>query len=125
MFSIKVLGKNISDSDGNTTRFAIISAPKNAKEFSLKHKSGKPKTSIVFAVKNKPGSLFDAIKSFRDFGVNMTKIESRPSKKSAWEYVFFVDLDGLTGDSNVSAALKELGKHCNFVKVLGSFLMIE
>ena len=66
-------------------------------------------------------ALHEAIAAFRKFKINMTKIESRPSKRKAWEYFFFIDCDGHAQDKKVAGAIKILGKHCNFVKVLGSY----
>jgi len=123
-FLIKLVNKGIQDLDGNKTRFVVISKPENSSKFVLP-KNAKFKTSILFSVKDKPGSLFDALKAFKEFNVNMTKIESRPSKKNAWEYVFFIDLDGKVTDPPLSNALKEIEKHCEYVKILGSYSRVE
>jgi chorismate mutase/prephenate dehydratase len=117
-FSLTILEKNISDSKSNETRFVVISNKENSPQ-------GKNKTSIVFGVKDKPGALFDAIESFKRFGVNMTKIESRPSRKKNWEYLFFVDLDGNTTQKNILSALKELQEHCKDFKNLGSYSRVK
>jgi len=120
-YSLKIIEKGIQDLIVNKTRFAIFSLPEKINPFYLEENKSKYKVSLLFAVKDKPGSLFDAIKSFKEFGVNMTKIESRPSKRNVWEYVFFVDIEGKLDSSNVSNALDELNKHCEFVKVLGCY----
>ena len=67
------------------------------------------------------GALYRALGVFRKFRINMTKIETRPSKRKAWEYFFFVDCDGHMNDKKVAKAIQQLEDHCNFVKVLGSF----
>lgn len=113
-FGLKIIENNINDDKENSTRFIVISQNKN------EEKIGK-KTSIIFGVKNKPGSLFNAIESFKTFGVNMTKIESRPSKKKKWEYLFFVDFDGNTTENRVKKAIEELTKHCAEIIILGSY----
>jgi chorismate mutase/prephenate dehydratase len=65
--------------------------------------------------------LHSALAAFRRHRINMTKIESRPSKRRAWEYFFFIDVDGHETDPKVAKALRLLGEHCNFVKILGSY----
>ncbi|MCD6583575.1 MAG: prephenate dehydratase [Candidatus Omnitrophica bacterium] len=114
LYGLKVISANIQDTPSNVTRFLVIS-----KEDSLP--SGEDKTSIIFSVKDKVGALHDALYSFKKFNINLTKIESRPSKRKAWEYYFFVDFGGHRTDKNVDKSLKELEKRCNFVKVLGSY----
>ncbi|MFA6268342.1 MAG: prephenate dehydratase [archaeon] len=124
-FNLDILEEDVHDLENNKTKFAIITILQKAKSFLLKSSSTKFKTSIVFGVKDSPGSLFEAIKSFKDFGVNMTKIESRPSKKNAWEYVFFIDIEGSTNEKKVISALEGLNAHCAFVKVLGSYKSLD
>ena len=75
----------------------------------------------MFCVQDKPGALFDAIAPFKKLQINLSKIESRPSKKKAWEYYFFVDIEGHAHDEKVIQALDDLQKHCTFVKILGSY----
>jgi chorismate mutase/prephenate dehydratase len=75
----------------------------------------------MFSIADKVGALHAALAPFRRFKLNMTKIESRPSKRKAWEYFFFVDCDGHFEDRKVAEAIAELGRECNFVKVLGSY----
>ncbi len=114
LYDLKVLAKNIQDGSFNITRFLVIS-PQDSPP------SGNDKTSLLFSVKDKVGALYDALYSFKKFGINLTKIESRPSKKKAWEYYFFVDFEGHRIYKNVQNALKELEKRCNFIKLLGSY----
>jgi chorismate mutase/prephenate dehydratase len=104
----------IEDNPNNITRFFIISNDRPAP-------TGNDKTSLLFSVKDESGALFKILKPFSDGGINLTKIESRPSRKKAWEYLFFVDLLGHYGDPKVRAAVDELEKSCVFLKVLGSY----
>ncbi|OQX82197.1 MAG: prephenate dehydratase [Candidatus Omnitrophica bacterium 4484_70.1] len=114
LYNLKILAKNIQDVSFNLTRFLVI-----AKKDSVP--SGKDKTSLLFSIKDKVGALHDALYSFKRYRINLTKIESRPSKRKAWEYYFFVDFEGHRLDKNVERSLKELEKRCNFVKILGSY----
>ena len=72
-------------------------------------------------MKDRPGALHDVLGSFKRKNINLTKIESRPCKKKAWKYYFFVDMEGHIKDKNIRAALKNLEQHCDFVKFLGSY----
>lgn len=114
VYGLRVIQKRIEDNVHNTTRFLSIS-----KEMALP--TGNDKTSIVFSFKNQPGGLFSVLRPFAEFGINLTKIESRPSKKKAWEYVFYVDLEGHVEDPPVKEALQRLQEGCFFLKVLGSY----
>ena len=75
----------------------------------------------MFCVQDKPGALFHALEPFNRLKISMSKIESRPSKRKAWEYFFFVDIDGHASEANVKLAIEELEKHCTFVKILGTY----
>jgi chorismate mutase/prephenate dehydratase len=108
------LQKTYRDSSNNFTRFLVIG------KRSVK-RTGKDKTSLILAVRNKPGDLYKTLESFYIYGVNLTKIESRPSKKKAWDYVFFVDLDGHMEDQSVRLALESLSKDNRIIKILGSY----
>lgn len=114
LYGLNVLFNDIEDVPHNVTRFLVISNNHAGR-------TGKDKTSIMFAVKDKVGVLYDTLKVFRNEKINLTKIESRPSKKKAWEYYFFVDFVGHCKDKKIEKALNELEKHCTFVKVLGSY----
>jgi len=114
LYGLKILASSIEDSHSNYTRFLII-----AKNDSPP--SGKDKTSILFSVKDRVGALYDVLSSFKSCGINLTKIESRPSKKKPWEYYFFVDFEGHKSSSSVQRGLKKLEKGCVFVKILGSY----
>ncbi|HBA86238.1 MAG TPA: prephenate dehydratase [Verrucomicrobia bacterium] len=114
LYGLNVLAENIQDSGGNTTRFLVV-----ARDYSPS--TGQDKTSIFFGVKHKVGALYDALSAFKKYSLNMTKIESRPSKTKAWEYYFFVDFEGHAGDEVVQKALAELSEHCTLMTVLGSY----
>jgi prephenate dehydratase len=96
------------------TRFLVIGK-------TLSSSSGRDRTSILFSLPHKAGSLHDALNAFRVRKINLTKIESRPSRKKAWEYYFFVDLEGHCRSKKVKAALDELSQACRFIKILGSY----
>ena len=113
-YKLKVLARSIEDLAHNITRFLII----GSQEIAL---TKNDKTSIVFSMKDKAGALHDVLVPFKKSNINLTKIESRPSKKKAWKYYFFVDMEGHKNSSCVQKALKALGKECLFVKILGSY----
>ncbi|MEM7600551.1 MAG: prephenate dehydratase [Verrucomicrobiota bacterium] len=113
-YGLKVLERSIQDIANNTTRFLVIS-----------HKTcpptGDDRTSVMFSVRDEPGSLHRALEPFEELSINMSKIESRPSKRRAWEYFFFVDIAGHCEDDVLANVIRELEQHCSFVKVLGSY----
>jgi chorismate mutase/prephenate dehydratase len=112
-YGLKVLARSIEDNAFNTTRFIVISRTEAKPTRS-------DRTSIVFEVKDKVGALHDILVPFKRARVNLTKIESRPSKKRVWSYYFFVDFEGHHGEPRVARALRQLRRHCSFLKVLGS-----
>ncbi len=114
VYGLKFIEKGIEDNKRNVTRFLIISRESPGK-------TGKDKASIMLSIKDKPGALFLILTPFAKNKINMTKIESRPSKRKAWEYIFFVDLEGHIEDKAVEKAINEVQKECLFFKVLGSF----
>lgn len=114
LYELNVLAENIEDEPDNTTRFIIIGTePCGA--------SGNDKTSVVVSSTNRPGGLHDLLQPLAKHGVSMTRIESRPSRKSNWEYVFFIDMEGHADDENVKNALDDLKGASSFFKLLGSF----
>ena len=113
-YGVDVLEYDIQDSASNATRFLVLGRQ-------CSPPTGHDRTSIMISVNDKVGALHSAIAAFRRFRINMTKIESRPSRRKAWEYYFFIDCDGHMQEKKVDRALKHLASHCNFVKVLGSF----
>ncbi len=114
MYGLNLLEESIQDRATNTTRFLVI-GEKTCPP------TGKDRTSILFAIQHQPGSLVKALQAFDRFHINMSKIESRPSKRKDWEYIFYVDLAGHCGEPEVAEALEELGRHCSLVKLLGSY----
>ncbi|MEY3883037.1 MAG: hypothetical protein RLZZ379_315 [Pseudomonadota bacterium] len=114
LFNLNILAENIEDDAKNTTRFLVLGKHDVAA-------SGTDKTSIVMTTKNKPGAMIDLLEPLSRHGVSMTKLESRPSRQSLWDYVFFVDIDGHQTDAKVQAALQELQTRASFLKVLGSY----
>ncbi|MBN2119428.1 MAG: prephenate dehydratase [Candidatus Omnitrophica bacterium] len=114
IYNLKILARNIQDSSGNITRFLVIGKY-------ITRPTGHDKTSILFSVKDRVGALHDMLVPFKKNRINLTKIESRPSKKKPWEYYFFVDFQGHHEDKKVKQALRELEKKCHFVNILGSY----
>ncbi len=113
-YHLNILAKNIQDGGSNFTRFLIISK-RDVKP------TGNDKTSLLFAVRDEVGALYKALESFYKYGVNLTKIESRPSKRQVWDYVFFVDLEGHKENEPVKKALEELKSRTQMIKILGSY----
>lgn len=114
MYGLTLLEESIQDRATNTTRFPVIGEKPCPP-------TGSDRTSVLFAIHDRPGSLVKALQAFDQFHINMSKIESRPSKRKDWEYIFYVDLGGHCEDAKVADALAELGKHCSLVKLLGSY----
>ncbi|RJP28653.1 MAG: prephenate dehydratase [Candidatus Omnitrophota bacterium] len=114
LYRLKVLARDIEDSPHNVTRFLVIGKDEVPP-------TGNDRTSIVFSIKDKVGALYEMLLPFKKYNINLTKIESRPSKKKAWDYYFFVDLNGHCNTPKVKKALGELERKCRFLKVLGSY----
>jgi chorismate mutase/prephenate dehydratase len=113
-YELQVLEQDIQDNATNSTRFLVLGRQ-------CSPPTGDDRTSLMISVSDKVGALHEAIAAFRKFKINLTKIESRPSKRKAWEYFFFIDCSGHFQDAKVAQAITLLGKHCNFVKILGSY----
>ena len=113
-YGLPVLKQDIQDNAANATRFLVLGRQ-------CSPPTGDDRTSLLVSVADKAGALHQAIAAFRRHKINMTKIESRPSKRKAWEYFFFIDCNGHMQDRKVVKAIHLLGEHCNFVKVLGSY----
>jgi len=117
-YGLRVLEQDIQDNAANATRFLVLGRQ-------CSPPTGDDRTSLMLSVADKAGALHEAIAAFRRQKINMTKIESRPSKRKAWEYFFFIDCEGHAQDKKVAKAIRLLGAHCNFVKVLGSYPNME
>ena len=113
-YGLRVLEQDIQDNAANATRFLVLGRQ-------CSPPTSNDRTSLMLSVADKAGALHEAIAAFRRYKINMTKIESRPSKRKAWEYFFFIDCEGHAQDRKVAKAIELLGQHCNFVKVLGSY----
>jgi chorismate mutase/prephenate dehydratase len=114
LYGLRILCEGIEDSPHNRTRFLIVGHTKPAP-------SGRDKTSILFSVPHKAGSLYKAMAVFEQEKINLTMIESRPTKQMPWEYNFFIDFQGHEKDEQIAKALDLLREHALFVRVLGSY----
>lgn len=118
IYRLPILKKNIQDSTHNITRFLVIANTEVPP-------TGKDRTSLVFSIKDRVGALHNMLTPFMRNKINLTKIESRPSKKKAWEYYFFVDCEGHQKDPKVMKALAQLEGMCKFMKILGSYPVLD
>ncbi|MGD2083386.1 MAG: prephenate dehydratase [Chromatiales bacterium] len=114
IYGLSILVRNIEDEPGNTTRFLVVGKQRVAP-------SGCDKTSLLLAARNEAGSLYRLLSPLADHGISMTRIESRPSRRGIWEYVFFVDVEGHRDDAHVTRALDALRAEATVYKVLGSY----
>ena len=117
-YKLRVLEQDIQDNAANATRFLVLGRQ-------CSPPTGDDRTSLMISVADKAGALHQAIAAFRRYRINLTKIESRPSKRKAWEYFFFIDCQGHAEDKKVAKAIHVLGAHCNFVKILGSYPNVD
>ncbi len=114
LYNIPLLEAGIQDYAQNVTRFLVMAR-------NLPGPTKRDKTSIVISLKDKAGALFDVLTPVKKYKINMTKIESRPSKKRAWDYYFFIDFQGHVENPKVKKMLKEMESKVKFLKVLGSY----
>ena len=117
-YGLQIVAEAIEDIPNNRTRFFVIS-PQPAEP------TGQDKTSIVFSTAHQAGALYATLMPFAAHGINMTLIQSRPTRGRLWEYVFFVDFEGYRSDHEVQQALRELEQHCPLLKILGSYPAAE
>ena len=113
-YGLPVLEQDIQDNAANATRFLVLGRQSTPR-------TGNDRTSLMVSITDKVGALHHALAAFRRNRINLTKIESRPSKRKAWEYFFFIDCDGHVEDRKVAKTIEFLNEECSFVKVLGSY----
>lgn len=114
LYGLNIIAPNIEDHPDNTTRFLIIGDCEVGA-------SGNDKTSIMLSVRNRPGALFNLLEPFRDSGIDLTRLESRPSLSEKWNYVFFIDFLGHTSESRIQDVFRQVEQLGAAVKVLGSY----
>jgi len=114
IYGMKVLIKGVADNPNNYTRFFVLSKKDSPP-------TGRDKTSIIFSTKHVPGALYRALEEFALRDINLTKIESRPTKQTPWEYNFYLDFEGHRSEERCQEALKGLKNKSAFIKVLGSY----
>ena len=117
-YKLNAIAENIHDIAHNMTRFLVIGIEDAAP-------TGKDRTSILFSIKDRVGALYRMLEPFYKNKINLTKIESRPSKKKAWDYYFFVDFEGHREDKQVKKALSQLEDMCKYLKILGSYPVLD
>lgn len=113
-YGLRIQEQDVQDNAINATRFLVLGRQ-------CSPPTGRDRTSLMLSIADQVGALHKALGAFRRFRLNMTKIESRPNKRKAWEYFFFVDCDGHMTDKKVANAIEQLGQVCNYIKVLGSY----
>jgi prephenate dehydratase len=115
LYGLKIVDSKVNDYPDNSTRFVVLAKSDHKK-------TGNDKTSIVFSIlKDRPGGLHNILAEFAKIKINLTKIESRPTKRTLGDYYFFVDIQGHRIDKDISQALKEVKKKASFFKILGSY----
>ncbi len=116
MYGLRVLRKNLQDQHDNVTRFLVIGS-----EAQALGEAANVTTSLLLTLPDTPGALLEVLAHFERGNINLSKIESRPSKRKAWDYVFFLDMDGRADSPEVAEVLYVLGERCDLVKVLGTY----
>jgi chorismate mutase / prephenate dehydratase len=114
LYGLQIAGKKIEDNSSNITRFLVI-APRSP------GRTGRDKTSIMFSIKDKVGALYSMLAPFAESGINLNRLDARPSGRKVWDYVFFLDMEGHIQDEKVAQAIESLRKDSMFLKVLGSY----
>lgn len=114
LYELSILAKNIEDDPNNTTRFLIIGRQ-------AVPQTGHDMTSLLLSVHNRPGALYDLLAPFASSGVNLCRIESRPSRRGTWDYNFFIDVEGHAEEVRVGEVLDKIKEEAAFFKVLGSY----
>jgi chorismate mutase/prephenate dehydratase len=115
VYGLRILEEGIQDLANNWTRHLVIGRT------SSERPTGRDRTFLVFSIKDRVGVLRDILSAFSDREVNIASIQSRPTRRRAWDYVFFVELDGHAGEPRVHQALESAEQHTVFMKVLGAW----
>ncbi len=116
IYGLQIVASGIEDLSNNKTRFFVVAPPSKAPK-----PSGHDKTSLAFLVPHQPGALVRVLDVFQKHGINLSMIQSRPSRQANWEYRFFADVQAHQGDEHLQNALAELNKHTVSVKIMGSY----
>jgi chorismate mutase/prephenate dehydratase len=115
LYGLAVLAENIQDLSSNYTRFFVIGAEAS------RAPSGRDRTALCFSIRDRVGALRDVVGVFAEAGLNLSSIQSRPSRRRAWDYLFFLEVNGHAAEPRVAQALAAVQQHCVFLKVLGAW----
>ena len=118
IYGLEILARNIESTKNNYTKFFIISREKA-------RRADRNKTSLILKTENKPGALYACLGAFAERGINLTKLESRPTKDKPWEYLFYLDFEGHAEDKDCAEALAEMKNYTSLLKILGSYPRID
>jgi prephenate dehydratase len=124
-FGLTVLAESIQDVPDNRTKFLVLATEAGPPDGLADQGAGPFRTTLAFGVRNEPGTLLQALRLFADRSINLSKLESRPSRAAAWEYVFWADLDAHREDPNCATAINELGAVATVVRVFGTYPRAE
>lgn len=118
LYDLKIIKKDVNDLKNNYTRFIVIGRDLECDETC-------DKVSILFSVEDTSGGLYNLIRDIKEFGLNMSKIESRPNRNNPWNYIFFVDFDGNLFDENIKQAVNVIARNSKYFKLLGCYRDIK
>lgn len=118
IYKVSIIKEGIEDNANNFTRFLVLANERH-------ERTSRDKTSIIFSIKHNPGALVSVLEKFNASKINLTKIESRPTKTTPWEYNFYVDFEGHQDDNNIHDTIEKIRPHTIFLKVLGSYPRAE